>query len=77
MLKVNNRDTRTKCYIHSKLTIKTQEKRNFTPCSSVSIVNFEHVIASWDEWKIQVFKNGPSTVCLSQILLGPWSMTHM
>ena len=38
-LKVN-RNTRTKCEIYSKLTIKT-------PCSSVSIVNFEHVIACW------------------------------
>ena len=34
MLKVNNRNTRTKY---------------FTPCSSVSIVNFEHVVAGWCE----------------------------
>ena len=33
MFKVNNEDT----FIV-----------NFTPCSSVSIVNFEHVIAGWD-----------------------------
>ena len=51
MLKVNNRSTRTRCEICSKLTIKIPERRhwrlwtNFTPCSSVSIVNFEHVIA--------------------------------
>ena len=32
MSKFNNKDTRT----------------YFTPCSSVSIVNFEHVIAGWD-----------------------------
>ena len=32
MFKVNNKDTRT----------------YFTLCSSVSIVNFEHVIAGWD-----------------------------
>ena len=32
----------------SKLTIKIPELRQ--PCSSVSIVNFEHVIAGW-EWK--------------------------
>ena len=32
LLKVNNRNTRT----------------YFTPCSSVSIVYFEHVIAGWD-----------------------------
>ena len=44
LLKVNNRNTRTRCEICSKLTIKTPY---FTPCSSVSIVNFEHVIAGW------------------------------
>ena len=50
LLNVNNRNTRTKCEICSKLTIKTPERRHrpyFTPCSSVSIVNFEHVIAGW------------------------------
>ena len=33
----------------SKLTIKTPERRHtyFTPCSSVSIVNFEHDNADW------------------------------
>ena len=36
MLKVNNRNTRTKY---------------FTPCSSASIVNFEHVIATGKECK--------------------------
>ena len=46
MFKVNNKDTKTTpmalfwclCYL---LTY-------FTPCSSVSIVNFEHVIVSWE-----------------------------
>ena len=37
ILKFNNRNTRARCYICSKLT----------PCSTVSIVNFEHVIAGW------------------------------
>ena len=41
LLKVNNRNTRTRCEICSKITIVTY----FTPCSSASIVNFEHVIA--------------------------------
>ena len=41
LLKVNNRNTRTRCEICSKLTIKTY----FTLGSSVSIANFEHVIA--------------------------------
>ena len=63
MLQVNNRNTRTRCEICSKLTIKIPERRqwhrsgafifnfehisHFTTCSSVSIVNLEHVIASW------------------------------
>ena len=50
MFKVNNRNTRTRCEICSKLTIKKPERRSltFTPCSSVSIVNFEQVNAGWD-----------------------------
>ena len=39
LFKVNNRKTRTRCEICSKLTIKTPERR-LIPCSSVSIVNF-------------------------------------
>ena len=44
MFKVNNRNPRTRYEICSKLIIKTPERRHgtyFTPCSSVSIVNFE------------------------------------
>ena len=62
LLKVN-RNTRARCEICSKLTIKTPERRHWrrsgvlivnfltylTPCSNVSIVNFENVIASWVE----------------------------
>ena len=47
MLNVNNRNTRTRCEICSKLTIKIPVRRHwtyFTPCSSVSIVIFEHVM---------------------------------
>ena len=60
LLKVNNRNTRTRCEICSKLTIKIPERRQcrrsgifilnftyFTPCSSVSIVKFEQVNAGW------------------------------
>ena len=47
MFKVNNRNTRTRCEICSKLSIKTPERHHFTPCSTVSITNFEHVIAGW------------------------------
>ena len=39
MFKVNSRNTRTRCELCSKLTIKT----HFTPCSSVSIINLEQV----------------------------------
>ena len=48
MFKVNIRNTRARCEICSKLTIKTPERRQWlTPCSSVSIVNFEQVNADW------------------------------
>ena len=40
MFKVDNRNTRTRCEMCSKLTIKT-------PCSSVSVVNFKQVNADW------------------------------
>ena len=46
LLKVNNRNTRIRFEICSKLTIKTLTY--FTSCSSVSFVNFEQVNAGWD-----------------------------
>ena len=51
LLKVNNTNTRTKCEICSKLTIKTPELHHCSsvPCSSVSIVNFEQVNAGWED----------------------------
>ena len=62
MLEVNNKNTSIKCEICSTLTIKTQKRCqwrhssifnvNFehisTPCSSVSIVNFEQENDGWD-----------------------------
>ena len=42
MFKVNNRNTRTRCEICSKLTIKTPERRHLHR-SGVFIVNFEHI----------------------------------
>ena len=42
LLKVNNRKTRTRCEICSKLTIKTPERRHWRR-SGVFIVNFEHI----------------------------------
>ena len=49
MFKVNNRNTRTRSEICSKLTIKTPERRYFTPYSSVFIVNFEQINAGWED----------------------------
>ena len=43
MFKVNNRNTRTRCEICSKLTIKTPERRHWGR-SGVFIVNFEHIL---------------------------------
>ena len=40
--KVNNRNTRTRCDVCSKLTIKTPEQRQWRR-SGVFIVNFEHI----------------------------------
>ena len=40
--KVSNRNTRTRCEICSKLTIKTQERRHWL-CCSVFIVNYEYI----------------------------------
>ena len=56
LLKINNRNSRTRREICSKLTIKTPGRRHsrrstyFTPSSKVSIfiVNFEQVNAGWD-----------------------------
>ena len=42
LLKVNNKNTRTKCEICSKLTIKTPERRHWRRFG-VFIVNFEHI----------------------------------
>ena len=42
MFKVNNRNTRTRCEICSKLTIKTPE-RPYWRRAVVFIVNFEHI----------------------------------
>ena len=62
MIEVNNSNTRTRCEICSRLTIKTPERRHWRrwrrsgvfivnyehiTCSSVSIVNFEQVNADW------------------------------
>ena len=77
MFKVNKLNTRTSCEICSELKIKTPgvvlaslllTLNFFIPRSSVSIVNFEHVIAGWDfiknssakthvQGKIQLFSN--------------------
>ena len=46
MFKVNNRNSRTRCEICSKLTIKIPERRQLRRCG-IFIVNFEHIIDSW------------------------------
>ena len=42
LFKYNNRNTRTRCEICSKLTIKTPERRQWRR-SGIFIVNFEHI----------------------------------
>ena len=46
LLKVNNRNTKTRCEIGSKLTTKAPERRHWRR-SDAFIVNFEHVIVGW------------------------------
>ena len=62
LLKVNNRNSKTRCEIRSKLTIKAPKRRhwrrsgvfvvNFLHISHIvlvfSIVNFEHAIDGWE-----------------------------
>ena len=43
LYKINNRNTRKRCEICSKLTIKTPERRQWRR-SGVFIVNFEHIL---------------------------------
>ena len=61
LFKVDIRKTKTSCEICSKFTLKTPEQRHWrlsgvfillfrtylTPCSSVSVINFEHVNTGW------------------------------
>ena len=49
LLKINKRNTRTRCEICSKLTIKTPERRQWR-CSGVFVVNSEH-----DSYFVPVF----------------------
>ena len=44
MFEVNNRNTRARCEIYSKLKVKTPERHH---CSSVYIVNSEQVNIAW------------------------------
>ena len=43
MFKIKNRNTRTRCEICSKLTIKTPEQHNLRRPTGVFIANFEHI----------------------------------
>ena len=46
LLKVDNRNNRTRCEICSKLT-PCSKLTYFTPCSGISTVNFEQVNSGW------------------------------
>ena len=51
LFKVNNRNTRKRCEICSKLTIKTY----FPSFSSVSIVDFEQVNVGWESIVLELY----------------------
>ena len=54
-LNVYKRNTRTRCEVCPKLTIKTPERR-LTRCSCVSFVNFEHVNVAYFINEIRWFR---------------------
>ena len=59
--KFNNKDTRT-IVVQAFCT-------NFTPCSSVSIANFEHVIADWIwVWRLKILKIWIQLECSFHVL---------
>ena len=54
LFKVTNKNFRKRCEICSKLLLKALERRlwtNFTPFSSVCIIDFEQVNVSWEYYK--------------------------
>ena len=55
LLKVNNKNTRKRCEICSKLTIKTPERRHWCR-SGAFILDFEQVIVSWavHRWMLEI-----------------------
>ena len=46
LLKINNRNTKTRCEISSKLTLKIPERHHWRR-SRIIIVTFEHVVVGW------------------------------
>ena len=64
MFKVDNKDTRT-TPLTSFWCLYFLNWTYFTPCSSVSIVNFEHVIGDWE-----FSEGGPGTKTGGEIFYG-------
>ena len=64
LLKVNNRNTRTRCEICAKLTIKIPERRHWRRFG-VFIVNFKHIIA----WSVCAFACASLCDCFCQTVL--------
>ena len=75
LLKVNTRNTRTRCEICLKLTIKIPKRRQCRRSGNF-ILNFEHVIAGWDVSKSTYSKPFLNTkyLCLSQKYLVTYAM---
>ena len=65
MSKSNNKDTRTM----PMALLWTY----FTPCSSVSIVNFERVIAGWEKSPILVKNRSPNLLTYSSNIACRWA----
>ena len=65
MFKVNNKNTRKRCEIYSKLTIKTRGRsgvfidnfEHISHLSSVSVVDLEQVNVSWEHFALEKGNN--------------------
>ena len=74
LFKINNENTRTMCEICSKSTVKAPERRqclyckigtDFTPCSGVSIVEFEQVnVFITSVYSVHIWENKAQENCV-------------
>ena len=83
MFKVNNRNTRIRCKICSKLTIKTPKRRHWR-LSGVFIINFKHILnifvnfkqvnTGWESWWLRDLYVLSLLDCIPLVVLKNWTI---